>query len=108
MEGSSQKAWKATMSPDNAFIGWLLNNTCSGLEVTLSFGGRRAASLALESYKVFVDAGWFLDIPPYVNRSDGMTFAICAHAVAELYNGTFDRFVHIYFDVSTCLWCEVQ
>lgn len=45
----------------------------------------------LQSYKVFVDAGWFLDIQPYANRSDGMTFQKCARAVAGQYKGIFDR-----------------
>jgi hypothetical protein len=40
---------------------------------------------------MFVDAGWFLDIPPYFNRTDGMTFEKCARAVAHHYSGTFDE-----------------
>jgi hypothetical protein len=51
----------------------------------------RQQAPALANYRLFVDAGWFLDIPPYVNRSDGMTFRGCAIALADVFNATFDR-----------------
>jgi hypothetical protein len=41
--------------------------------------------------KLFVDAGWFLDISPYANRSDGMTFEKCAKALPASYGAVFDR-----------------
>ncbi|CAL8465970.1 g5506 [Coccomyxa elongata] len=44
----------------------------------------------LESIKLFVDAGWFLDIPAYANRSDGMTFKKCAKALAASYGAVYD------------------
>lgn len=41
---------------------------------------------------MFVDAGWFLNIPVYANRSDGMTFEKCAKALIGPYNALFDRY----------------
>lgn len=55
----------------------------------------RAQAPDLATVRLFVDGGWFLDMPPYANRSDGMTFSGCAHAIADLYNGTFDRYVSV-------------
>lgn len=52
--------------------------------------GCREEAPDLESIKLFVDAGWFLDIPPYFNRSDGMTFEKCAKAIAASYGGIYD------------------
>ena len=51
----------------------------------------RAQAPDLANVRLFVDGGWFLDIPPYAARSDGMTFGGCARAIAELYNASFDR-----------------
>ena len=45
----------------------------------------------LTRFSLFVDAGWFLDMQPYANRSDGMTFHGCARAIADVFHGTFDR-----------------
>ncbi len=51
----------------------------------------RVEAPVLETVKLFVDAGWFLDIPSYSNRSDGMTFEKCAKALPASYGAVFDR-----------------
>lgn len=54
------------------------------------FWGCREEAPDLESVKLLVDAGWFLDIPPYATRSDGMTFEKCAKALAASYGAVYD------------------
>lgn len=69
------------LSIDGALLGWgpALRVVC------------RQRALQLESYKVFVDAGWFLDIAPYASRKDGFTFQKTARALAGPLNASFDR-----------------
>ncbi len=46
----------------------------------------------LTTYRAFIDAGWFLDVPPYTAlRSDGFSFQKCAKALLSSYRAQFDR-----------------
>ncbi|KAK9839253.1 hypothetical protein WJX81_004396 [Elliptochloris bilobata] len=46
----------------------------------------------LTSFKVFIDAGWFLDVPPYTSlRSDGFSFQKCAKGLLHNWHAQFDR-----------------
>ncbi|KAK9902182.1 hypothetical protein WJX75_007070 [Coccomyxa subellipsoidea] len=59
----------------------------------------------LEMVKLFVDAGWFLDISPYANRSDGMTFEKCAKALPASYGAVFDRSCEQHFGAISSWRC---
>ncbi|EIE18482.1 hypothetical protein COCSUDRAFT_60148 [Coccomyxa subellipsoidea C-169] len=97
---------------------WGLNNATHVLLTGDSAGGvgvmnladdiattLRVEAPALETVKLFVDAGWFLDIPSYSNRSDGMTFEKCAKALPASYRAVFDRSCEEHFGAEDSWRC---
>lgn len=46
----------------------------------------------LTKFQAFVDAGWFLDVPPYTSmRSDDFSFQKCAKGLFYSWRAQFDR-----------------
>lgn len=45
----------------------------------------------LTVFKAFIDAGWFLDVPPYTSlRSDAFSFQKCAKGLLRNWRAQFD------------------
>ena len=55
----------------------------------------RREAPGLQRYKVFVDAGWFLDVPNYSQRADNFTFRTCAQSLLRNWNASYDRYADI-------------
>lgn len=88
----------------------LLTGDSAGGVGIMNLADRIASTLreeapGLESVKLLVDAGWFLDIPPYANRSDGMTFNKCAKTLAASFGAVYDGSCEQSFPVGESWRC---